>query len=177
MQRGLGEPVRSWGFPRGLQGADAGSAHRPMRHEQLAWFPPLALCMADNEVYQELRDYGLKPGMKLFLNDLQVTKNNGFGTFNVACKWKRNYRGVKTKEPWYILTNFEDLNTAIVSYKKRFAIEEAMQRGLGEPVRSWGFPRGLQGADAGSAHRPMRHEQLAWFPPLALCMADNVSRF
>ena len=80
--------------------------------------------LPENEVYQELRDYGLKPGMKLFLNDLQVTKNNGFGTFNVACKWKRNYRGVKTKEPWYILTNFEELNTAIVSYQKRFAIEE-----------------------------------------------------
>ncbi|EGJ29002.1 hypothetical protein [Moorena sp. SIO3B2] len=101
----------------------------------------------DNEVYQELRDYGLKPGMKLFLNDLQVTKKNGFGTFNIACKWKRNYRGVKTKEPWYILTNFEDLNTAIVSYKKRFAIEEAMQRGLGEAARSWGSPPGDETLD------------------------------
>ncbi|NEO66605.1 MAG: hypothetical protein F6J98_42025 [Moorea sp. SIO4G2] len=47
-----------------------------------------------------------------------------------------------------------------------------MQCGLGEAARSWGFPRGLQGADAGSAHRPKTmsdcrgspHEQLAWFP-------------
>ncbi|OLT58078.1 IS4 family transposase [Moorena bouillonii] len=80
--------------------------------------------LAENEVYQELRDYGLKPGMKVFINNRQVTKKNGFGTFNVACKWKRNYRGLKTKEAWYILTNFEDLDTAIVSYQKRFSIEE-----------------------------------------------------
>ena len=96
--------------------------------------------LSENEVYQELRDYGLKPGMKLFINDCQVTKNPGFGTFNVACKWKKTYRGFKTKEPWYILTNFSDLDTAILSYQKRFSIEEAMQRGLGEAARSWGSP-------------------------------------
>ncbi|AOY80064.2 hypothetical protein BJP36_09110 [Moorena producens JHB] len=60
----------------------------------------------------------------MFINDRQVTKKPGFGTFNVACKWKRNYRGFKTKEPWYILTNFEELYPAIISYKKRFSIEE-----------------------------------------------------
>ncbi|NEN97358.1 MAG: transposase, partial [Moorea sp. SIO3I7] len=80
--------------------------------------------LSENEVYQELRDYGLKPGIKLFINDRQVTKKTGFGTFNVACKWKRNYREFKTKDPWYILTTFEDIDTAIISYKKRFSIEE-----------------------------------------------------
>lgn len=78
----------------------------------------------NNGLYQELREYGLAPGMKLFLNDKQVTKQKGFGTFNIAAKWKRNYQGFKTKEPWYILTNFEDLDTAIVAYQKRFNIEE-----------------------------------------------------
>ncbi|NEO64737.1 MAG: transposase, partial [Moorea sp. SIO4G2] len=62
--------------------------------------------------------------MKVFINDSQVTKQKGFGTFNVACKWKRNYRGFKTKEAWYILTNFSNLDTAIMSYQKRFSIEE-----------------------------------------------------
>jgi hypothetical protein len=78
----------------------------------------------NNGLYQELKEYGLAPGMKLFLSDKQVTKQKGFGTFNIAAKWKRNYQGFKTKEPWYILTNFEDLDTAIVAYQKRFNIEE-----------------------------------------------------
>ena len=78
----------------------------------------------DDGLYQELRDLGLTPGMKLFLNDQQVTKQKGFGTFNVACKWKRTYQGFKTKEPWYILTNFENLDMAIQAYQKRFDIEE-----------------------------------------------------
>ena len=78
----------------------------------------------NNGLYQELRDLGLTPGMKVFLNDQQVTKQKGFGTFNVACKWKRNYKGFKTKEPWYILTNFENIDIAIQAYQKRFDIEE-----------------------------------------------------
>jgi len=85
-------------------------------------------------VERELKHYGLKPGVKLFLNDCQVTKQKGFGTFNIAGKWKRNYQGFKTKEPWYILTNFDDVDTAIVAYQRRFFIEEAMQR------RQRGFP-------------------------------------
>ena len=78
----------------------------------------------EDGLYQELRDLGLTPGMKLFLNEQQVTQQKGFGTFNLACKWKRNYRGFKTKEPWYILTNFASLDLAILAYQKRFDIEE-----------------------------------------------------
>ena len=75
-------------------------------------------------IFNDLKDLGLKPGMKLFLNDKQVTKQKGFSPFNVACKWKKTYRGFKTKEPWYILTNFESIDTAIFAYQKRFDIEE-----------------------------------------------------
>ena len=75
-------------------------------------------------VYEEMRELGLIPGTKLFLNDVNITKDKGFGEFNLACKWKKTYRGFKTKEPWFILTNFENLDTAIVAYQKRFDIEE-----------------------------------------------------
>jgi hypothetical protein len=34
------------------------------------------------------------------------------------------YRGFKTKEPWFILTNLGTLEEAITSYQKRFGIEE-----------------------------------------------------
>ena len=45
-------------------------------------------------------------------------------SFNVACKWKRKINGVAPKEGWFILTNFDDLESAISAYKQRFDIEE-----------------------------------------------------
>jgi hypothetical protein len=53
-----------------------------------------------------------------------VTKSKGFFSFNVACKWKRKINGVAPKEGWFILTNFDGLESAISSYKQRFDIEE-----------------------------------------------------
>ncbi len=44
--------------------------------------------------------------------------------FKIACKWKREYRGVVQDEGWFIMTNLETLELAIKSYKKRFSIEE-----------------------------------------------------
>ena len=78
----------------------------------------------DKELWIELRELGLNPGMSLFLNGVNVTKGKGFGGFNVACKWKRKYRGFAPDEPWYILTNLESLDQAIPAYQKRFDIEE-----------------------------------------------------
>jgi hypothetical protein len=73
---------------------------------------------------QQLQDLGLVPGQKLFLNNLQVTQNKGFGGFNLAAKWKKRYRGFAPDEAWFILTNLSDLETAIKSYQRRFSIEE-----------------------------------------------------
>ncbi len=50
-------------------------------------------------IYQEMRGLGLSPGTKLFLNDVNLTKEKGFGEFNLAGKWKKTYRGFPTKEP------------------------------------------------------------------------------
>lgn len=73
---------------------------------------------------QQLQHFGLAPGQQLFFNGVRVTQTKGFGLFNVAAKWKRRYRGGAPDEAWFILTNFGDLNSAIVSYQKRFSIEE-----------------------------------------------------
>ncbi len=35
-------------------------------------------------IYQEMRELGLSPGTQLFLNDVNLTKEQGFGSFNVA---------------------------------------------------------------------------------------------
>ncbi|MFM6482451.1 MAG: hypothetical protein ACKPIF_09890 [Microcystis panniformis] len=75
-------------------------------------------------IYQEMRELGLSSGTQLFLKDVNITKEQGFVQFNLAGKWKKTSRGFPTKEPWYILTNFGDLETAIIADQKRFDIEE-----------------------------------------------------
>lgn len=75
------------------------------------------------EAWLRLQQLGLQPGTSLFLQGVKVTKT-GFGSFNLACKWKKKVNGWAPEEGWFILTNFEDLETAIKAYKKRFGIEE-----------------------------------------------------
>jgi hypothetical protein len=64
-----------------------------------------------------MRELGLSLGSQLFLKDVNITKERGFGPFNLAGKWKKTYRGFQTKEPWYILANLGDLETAIMAYQ------------------------------------------------------------
>lgn len=76
------------------------------------------------DVWLELNDLGLSPGIYLFIKGVKVTKIQGFITFNVACKWQRKILGVAPEEGWFILTNLETLEAAIAAYKRRFDIEE-----------------------------------------------------
>lgn len=78
----------------------------------------------EGEIWLQLEQLGLVPGMQLYLDGVSVTKQKGFGKFNVACKWKRKYSGWTPDEGWFIMTNLPDLESAILSYKKRFGIEE-----------------------------------------------------
>ncbi len=82
------------------------------------------LVQLEGEIWLQLEQLGLLPGMQLYLNGVSVTKQKGFGKFNVACKWKRKYWGWSPDEGWFILTNLSDLESSILSYKKRFGIEE-----------------------------------------------------
>ncbi|MEO1187107.1 MAG: IS4 family transposase, partial [Cyanobacteria bacterium J06636_27] len=75
-------------------------------------------------VWLELNDLGLVPGVSFFLKGVKVTKTGGFLGFNVAGKWKRKINGIAPKEAWFILTNFDSLESAISAYKRRFDIEE-----------------------------------------------------
>jgi hypothetical protein len=78
----------------------------------------------EEDIWLELQQVGLSPGVSLFLKGVKVTKTQGFFSFNVACKWKRKILGVPPKEGWFILTNLETLEMAIAAYKRRFDIEE-----------------------------------------------------
>jgi len=78
----------------------------------------------EGEIWLQLEQLGLLPGMQIYLNGVSVTKQKGFGKFNVACKWQRKYWDWAPDEGWFILTNLSDLESAILAYKKRFCIEE-----------------------------------------------------
>ena len=41
--------------------------------------------------YYKLSELGIYPGMKMFFPNIYITKNKGFGRFNLAAYWKRKY--------------------------------------------------------------------------------------
>ena len=45
----------------------------------------------EGEEYQRLSQLGLMPGTNFYFRDVKVTKQKGFGTFNIAGYWKRRY--------------------------------------------------------------------------------------
>ena len=77
----------------------------------------------NGENYQTFSDLGIKPGRKMFLTGVSVTKEKGFGQFNVAAYWKRKYKGKQDLEPWFILTNLNSLSEVLKAYKARAGIE------------------------------------------------------
>lgn len=80
--------------------------------------------LIETEIWVQLKNLGLSPGVTLYLQGVKVTKTKGFTNFNLACKWQRKYLGWAPEEGWFILTNLDELATAITAYKKRFCIEE-----------------------------------------------------
>jgi hypothetical protein len=78
----------------------------------------------ETDIWIELDDLGLAPGVAFFLKGVKVTKTQKLQGFNIACKWKRKVLGVTAESGWFILTNLETLEAAISAYKKRFDIEE-----------------------------------------------------
>lgn len=75
------------------------------------------------EELKQLQELNASPGTAKFLSQIQVTKQKGFGLFNVGIYWKRKYRGKVEDEPWYILTNLPNLQIAVSTFKARFGIE------------------------------------------------------
>lgn len=76
------------------------------------------------QVWVQLKSLELVLGVSFYFQGVKVTKTKGMTGFNVACKWKKKYRGWTPEESWFILTNLDDLGSAINAYKKRFCIEE-----------------------------------------------------
>ncbi len=77
----------------------------------------------DNHSYQRLQTFGLKPGVSFFFQNVQFTKQKGFGKFNLAGYYRCKYRGKVESSGWYLLTNLDSFTTAIQAFKKRSGIE------------------------------------------------------
>jgi hypothetical protein len=78
----------------------------------------------ENLLWQRLDSLGIVPGTSLYFQGVRVRKTKPVAGFDIACKWKRNYRGSKVKEAWFILTDLDSLSVAITAYSKRMGIEE-----------------------------------------------------
>jgi len=84
-----------------------------------------SLCIeTEPEIWEPLKEVGLLPGISLYFSRVKVRKTQPIEGFDIACKWKRKYRGVSVKEGWFILTNLGSLKKAIAAYQKRMGIEE-----------------------------------------------------
>ena len=78
----------------------------------------------EEQIWFQLSELGLTPGISLYYQGVRVTKTKGFAGFNLAAKWKRNYKSKFSSEPWFILTNFNSLSAATEAYTRRMGIEE-----------------------------------------------------
>jgi len=79
----------------------------------------------ENLIWQRLDELGVVPGTSLYFQGVRVRKTRPVVGFDIACKWKRNYQGLKAKDAWFILTDLGSLPVAITAYKKRMGIEES----------------------------------------------------
>jgi hypothetical protein len=73
--------------------------------------------------FQRLSDLGLMPGTSFYFEDVQVTKQKGFGKFDIAGHWQRRYKGHGEDEGWYLLTNVGNWKEAVAAFKCRSGSE------------------------------------------------------
>ena len=63
----------------------------------------------------------------MYFQGVRVRKIQPVAGFDIACKWKRKYRGRKVKDAWFILTDLGSLPVALAAYKQRMGIEEMLR--------------------------------------------------
>ena len=78
----------------------------------------------ENLIWQRLDQLGVVPGTSLYFQGVRIRKTRPLAGFDIACKWQRDYRGIKVKDAWFILTDLGSLPYALAAYKQRMGIEE-----------------------------------------------------
>ncbi len=66
---------------------------------------------------------GLVEGMSFYWSGIKVTKQKGFGEFDITGYWKRKYKNKGEAEGWYLLTNVGTVKQAVEAYQHRSGIE------------------------------------------------------
>ena len=56
----------------------------------------------EGEEFKRLSECGLVPGTSFYLKGVKVTKQKGFGLFDVVGYWRRKYRASGEDEGWYL---------------------------------------------------------------------------
>jgi hypothetical protein len=69
--------------------------------------------------FNSLSSVQIAPGQREFFSEINITKKKGFCPFNLAVYWRRKYKKKQEKDPWYLLTNLGNLETAVKAYKQR----------------------------------------------------------
>ena len=52
----------------------------------------------ENLIWQRLDQLGVVPGTSLYFQGVRIRKTRPLAGFDIACKWKRDYRGIKVKD-------------------------------------------------------------------------------
>ncbi|EAZ88924.1 IS4 family transposase [Crocosphaera chwakensis] len=127
----------------------------------------------EDKIWFQLKELGLIPGSSLFYQGVKVTKTKGFGGVNLAAKWSRNYRDKSQKEPWYILTNLDNLSAATEAYTYRMGIEEMFR-----DFKLGGYclgARSLAPCDGAGSHRNIEKTQVTGDRLIALILLGTLA--
>lgn len=74
--------------------------------------------------YQPLKQLNIKPGTSQLIRNIHCTQSHQLGVFNLGITWQRKYgKRPAGREPWYLLTNLDDLAITLSCYRARWGIE------------------------------------------------------
>jgi hypothetical protein len=78
----------------------------------------------ENEELVRLNELASHPGVKIFLEGVNISKTAHKSPFNLAVYYPKEHKGIPIEEGWFILTTFSNLETAVQTYATRFQLEE-----------------------------------------------------
>lgn|GEM_PF-3516922 len=96
----------------------------------------------DNDELVTLHQLASHPGISIFLQGINISKNIHKFPFNLAVHYpsvaghppSKEHHGMPIEEGWFLLRTFSDLNTTVQTYATRFQVEEMFR-----DYKSYGF--------------------------------------
>jgi hypothetical protein len=88
----------------------------------------------ENDELVRLHQLAAHPGISIFLQGINLSKNSHKFPFNLAVHHPKEHHGMPIEEGWFLLTTFSDLRTTVQTYAARFQLEEMFR-----DYKSYGF--------------------------------------